>query len=292
MAEDRKLTLFHSPNTRSSGALNLLEELGVPYNLHVINMKAGEQRRPEYLAINPMGKVPALKHGDALITEQVAIFLYLADLFPEAGLAPPIGDPLRGAYLRWLVFYAACFEPAVIDRATQRDPAPLPMSPYGDYDTMLKTLTDQLAKGRYLLGDRFTAADVLWSGALTWTTMFKLVPELPVIADYIGRCSARPAVARAKAKDAELAAAHEAEVLSAGTPARAGVLREPQYHGPQPRALDRRATARLRRHGRTARESARRTCATGHRLGRPLRCCGRHRHGPGYGRDSRRASHR
>jgi glutathione S-transferase len=164
-----------------------------------------------------MGKVPALKHGDALVTEQVAIFLYLADLFPEARLAPPLDDPLRGPYLRWMVFYAACFEPAVIDSATHRDPAPQPMSPYGDFETMLRTLTDQLAKGPYLLGEQFTAADVLWGGALTWTTMFKLVPELPVITAYIGRCAARPSVARVKAKDAELAAAHEAAVASTAT---------------------------------------------------------------------------
>ena len=210
MNGNRKVTLYHSPNTRSSGSLTLLEELGAPYELHVLNMKAGEQRQPAYLAINPMGKVPALRHGDALITEQVAIFLYLADLFPEAGLAPPIRDPLRGPYLRWMVFYAACFEPAVIDRSTQKDPAPLSMSPYADFDTMFKTLTGQLAKGPYLLGERFSAADVLWGGALTWTTMFKLVPELPVITSYVQRASARPAVARVKAKDAELAAAHEA----------------------------------------------------------------------------------
>jgi glutathione S-transferase len=210
MTDDRKVTLYHSPNTRSSGALTLLEELGAPYELHVLNMKAGEQRQPAYLAVNPMGKVPAVKHGDALITEQVAIFLYLTDLFPETGLAPLIGDPLRGPYLRWMVFYAACFEPAVIDRSTQREPAPLPMSPYGDFDTMLKTLTDQLARAPYLLGERFSAADVLWSGALTWTTMFKLVPELPVITSYVERAAGRPAVARVGAKDAELAAAHEA----------------------------------------------------------------------------------
>ena len=210
MNGNRKVTLYHSPNTRSSGSLTLLEELGAPYELHVLNMKAGEQRQPAYLAINPMGKVPALRHGDALITEQVAIFLYLADLFPEAGLAPPIRDPLRGPYLRWMVFYAACFEPAVIDRSTQKDPAPLSMSPYADFDTMFKTLTGQLAKGPYLLGERFSAADVLWGGALTWTTMFKLVPELPVITSYVQRASAQPAVARVKAKDAELAAAHEA----------------------------------------------------------------------------------
>lgn len=214
MTGDRKVTLYHSPNTRSSGTLTLLEELGALYELRVLNMKAGEQRQPAYLAVNPMGKVPALKHGDSLITEQVAIFLYLADLFPEAGLAPPIGDPLRGPYLRWMVFYAACFEPAVIDRSTQREPAPLPMSPYGDFDTMLKTLTDQLANGPYLLGERFSAADVLWGGALTWTTMFKLVPELPVIVSYVQRATARPAVARVKAKDAELAAAHEAATKS------------------------------------------------------------------------------
>jgi glutathione S-transferase len=215
MNSNRKVTLYHSPNTRSSGALILLEELGAPYELHVLNMKAGEQRRPDYVAINPMGKVPALKHGDALVTEQVAIFLYLGDLFPEAGLTPPIGDPLRGPYLRWLVYYAACFEPAVIDRATQRGPAPLAMSPYGDYDTMLKTLTDQLEKGPYLLGERFSAADILWGSALGWTTMFKLVPELPVIMSYVERVGSRPSVAKVKAKDAELAAAHAASVSSA-----------------------------------------------------------------------------
>ena len=202
-----KVTLYHSPNTRSTGTLILLEELGAPYKLQVINMKAGEQRKPAYLAINPMGKVPAVKHGDALVTEQVAVFLYLADLFPQAGLAPPIGDPLRGPYLRWMVFYGSCFEPALVDRAQKRDPAPPAMSPYGDYDTMLKTLTDQLTPGPFLLGERFTAADVLWGTALNWTTMFKLVPELPVIRAYIDRISARPAVARARAKDAELAAA-------------------------------------------------------------------------------------
>jgi glutathione S-transferase len=214
MNDDRKITLYHSPNTRSSGALTLLEELGVPYELHALNMKAGEQRGPQYLAVNPMGKVPALKHGDALITEQVAIFLYLADFFPEAKLAPSIGDPLRGPYLRWMIFYAACFEPAVIDGATHRDPAPQPMSPYGDFETMFRTLTDQLAKGPYVLGERFSAADILWGGALTWTTMFKLVPELPVITSYVQRSGARPSVARVKVKDAELAAAHEAAVSS------------------------------------------------------------------------------
>jgi glutathione S-transferase len=211
MPDDRRVTLYHSPHTRSTGALILLEELGAPYDLHVLNMKAGEQRQPAYLAVNPMGKVPALRHGDAIITEQVAVYLYLADMFPEAGLAPQIGDPLRGAYLRWMVFYAACFEPAVVDRAAKHEPAPQTMSPYGDYETMLNTVVAQLASGPYLLGERFTAADVLWGTALGWTTMFGLVPKLPEITAYVNRIGSRPAAAHVQAKDAELAAAQEPE---------------------------------------------------------------------------------
>ncbi len=210
MPDDRRVTLYHSPNTRSTGTLILLEELGAPYDLHVLNMRAGEQRQPAYLAVNPMGKVPALRHGEAIVTEQVAVYLYLADLFPEAGLAPAIGDPLRGPYLRWMAFYAASFEPAVVDRARKQEPGPQAMSPYGDYDTMLATVVGQLAKGPYLLGDRFTAADVLWGTALGWTTMFDVVPKLPVIMDYAQRIGSRPAAARVQAKDAELASAQQA----------------------------------------------------------------------------------
>ena len=201
-----ELAFYHSPNTRSVGTRILLEELGIPYELKALNMKAGEQRQAEYLAINPMGKVPAIRHGDALITEQVAIYLYLADLAPEAGLAPAIGDPLRGPYLRWMVYYGSCVEPAVVDKAMKRDPAPLAMCPYGDYDTMLKTLTDQLAAGPYVLGERFSAVDVLWGTALTWITNFELIPKSPVIVDYLARVNARPSVAKIKALDAELAA--------------------------------------------------------------------------------------
>ena len=203
-----RVTFFHAPQSRSAGTRALLEELGVDYDLHVLSLKAGEQRQPEYLAINPMGKVPAIRHGDALITEQPAVFLYLADLYPEAKLAPPIGDPLRGPYLRWLVFYGSCFEPALVDKSMQRTPAASSTCPYGDFDTMLKTLTDQLEQGPYILGDTFSAADVLWGTALNWTTMFKLVPELPVIRAYIDHVLARPAMQRAAAADAALAAAH------------------------------------------------------------------------------------
>jgi glutathione S-transferase len=206
MISDRHVTLFHSPNTRSSGVLTLLKELNADFELHMLDLKTNEQRGAEYLAINPMGKVPAIKHGDELITEQVAIFLYLADLYPEASLAPAIGEPLRGAYLRWMVYYGSCFEPAIVDRSQKNPPAPPSTSPYGDYDTMLSTLTDRLSQGDYFLSDKFTALDLLWGTALSWVTMFKLVPMLPVIKTYIDRINDRPSVVWTREKDAEIAA--------------------------------------------------------------------------------------
>lgn len=206
VASDRLVKFFHLPNSRSTGVLSLLKELNADYELHVLNIKINQQRSAEYLAINPMGKVPAIQHGDELITEQVAIFLYLTDLYPEANLAPKIGDPLRGSYLRWMVYYGTCFEPAIVDRASKREPlAPL-VSPYSDFDTMLNILTKQLSKGDYFLGDKFTALDVLWGRAFTYVTMLEIVPLLPVIKTYIDRINARPAAIWVKEKDAELVA--------------------------------------------------------------------------------------
>jgi len=205
-----KITFYHAPNTRSSVTLTLLEEIGAPYDLKLLNMKAGEQRQPAYLAVNPMGKVPAIVHDGALVTETVAIFLYLADLFADKSLAPAPGDPLRGPYLRWMVFYAACFEPAVADQALKREPGPPSMMAYGSFDSVIDTIAGQLAAGPWLLGDRFTAADVLWGSGLAWTTMFGLIPERPAIASYVERFSTRPAVARAKERDAAWAAKFEA----------------------------------------------------------------------------------
>jgi glutathione S-transferase len=208
MINSETITLFHAPQSRSSGTLMLLEELGAPFELHLLNMKAGEQRQGTYLAVNPLGKVPAIKHRGELVTEQVAIFIYLADLFPKAGLAPAIGDPLRGPYLRWMVYYAACYEPALVDRAMKREPAPLAMSTYGDFDTMLGAVVERLGGSPYLLGDTFSAADLLWGKGLQWGTMFKIVPETPVIADYVKRVSARPSFAKVAAMDAQWAAEH------------------------------------------------------------------------------------
>ncbi|WP_407160662.1 glutathione S-transferase family protein [Bradyrhizobium sp. STM 3557] len=214
MNKDDRITLYYSPQTRAGGTRVLLEELGAPYDLHVLNMKAGEQRKPAYLAINPLGKVPAIGHRGQLVTEQVAVFIYLADLFPQAGLTPSLDDVRRGPYLRWIAYYGSCFEPALIDRSMKRDPAPATQSPYGDYDTMLGALQAQLAKGPYLFGDSMTAADVLWGVALNWTMMFGLVPKNDVFVGYTERITSRPAFKRVTEEDARMAAQHAAAIGS------------------------------------------------------------------------------
>lgn len=205
-AASRHVVLCHAPNSRSIGTLVLLDELNADYELRVVDIRGGESHGPGYRRINPMGKVPALIHEDVVITEQAAIFMYLADLYGEVALAPPVGDPLRGPYLRWMVFYGSCFEPALVDRFMQRTPAPPSTCPYGDFDTMYSTLTGALERGPFLLGEQFTAVDALWGMGLKWATQFKLVPESPVVRAYVGRFDIRPSVARARLRDDELLA--------------------------------------------------------------------------------------
>lgn len=195
MQQDRRITFFHAPRSRSTGVAILLEELHADYRIRLLSIQQGQTRQAEYLGINPMGKVPAILHGNTLVTEQGAVFIYLSDLYPEAGLTPPLDDPQRGAWLRWLVFYGSSFEPAIADRAQQHVP-PVSMSPYGDFDTMLGTLVGQLEKGPYLLGERLSSADLLWGTALKWTLGFGVVPPLPVLQAYAERIASRPSVVR------------------------------------------------------------------------------------------------
>jgi glutathione S-transferase len=198
---NQSLIFYHSPQSRSLGTHILLEELEVPYELRRLNMKKDEQRGADYLSVNPMGKVPAINHRGVLVTEQVAVFLYLADTFAEKKLAPSLEDPLRGTYLRWMVYYAASFEPAVMDRALKREPAPTKMCPYGDFETMWKTFHDHLSQGDYLLKDRFSAVDILWGCALSWMVLFKLVPETEVVKNYVTRMMNRPSALKALEAD-------------------------------------------------------------------------------------------
>ncbi len=201
-----QLTLYHIAPSRSSIVLWMLEEIGEPYDIHLLSMKRGTNREPDYLAVNPMGKVPALKHGDTVITECAAICTYLADAFPKAGLNIPIGDAKRGPYLKWLFFGPGVLEPAVMDRAFPRSGEP-PRAAlgYGEFDTAMNVVAKAVTPGPFLMGDKFTAADVVIGSNLRWGTMFKMIPERKEFGDYVARFSERPAAKRAEAKDAELA---------------------------------------------------------------------------------------
>jgi glutathione S-transferase len=206
MAEE--LVFYFNPMSRARIVRWMLEETGAPYDLHLLKLTEGEQLKPDYLAVNPMGKVPALKHGDVVITEAAAICAYLADAFPQAHLNVPIGDPRRGVYLKWLFFGPSCVEPAITDRAFPRAEQPRRgMLGYGDFDTVMDVVAKAVAKGPYLMGEQFTAADVVIGSGLRWGMMFNLLPKRPEFVDYVGRLEQRPALQRATALDQQLAAA-------------------------------------------------------------------------------------
>jgi glutathione S-transferase len=206
-----KLTLYHAAPSRSSIALWMLEELGEPYNLHVLDLKKGEHHAPAYLAVNPMGKVPALRHGDAVVTEAAAICCYLADEFPAARLNIPVGDPRRGPYLKWLFFGPSCVETAVTERTFPRkEPAPRSTLGFGDFETVMDVLAQATGAAEpYLLGDRFTAADIIVGSHLRWGMMFGLIPRRPELSAYVATLERRPALERATRRDAELKAEQE-----------------------------------------------------------------------------------
>ncbi len=199
------LVLYHAVPSRSATVRWMLEEVGEPYDVHLLKLSEGDQQKPDYLAINPQGKVPALKHKGVVFTEVAAICTYLADAFPNAKLAVPANDPRRGVYLQWLFFGPSCMEPAVSDRAFPRKDAPRAGAiGYRDIDTLADIVARAVAKGPYLMGEQFTAADVVVGSGIRWGTMFKLIPERDAFKPYVERIAARPASQRAEAKDKEL----------------------------------------------------------------------------------------
>ena len=200
------LTLYHAAPSRSSLVLWMLEEVGEPYEVRLVSFKRGENARPEFLAVNPMGKVPVLKHGETIITEAAAICTYLADAYPAARLAVPVGDPRRGIYLKWLFFGPSCLEPAILERAYPRQQTP-PRAAlgFGDFDSVVNVLAEAAAAAQpHLLGKQFTAADVVIGSGLRWGLTFGLLPARGDFTTFLARLDARPACARAAAHDARL----------------------------------------------------------------------------------------
>lgn len=195
------LKLYHNPQSRSATVHYMLHELGEPFEIVPIDLKAQEHKSPKFLKINPMGKLPVLVDGDVIVTETPAILLYLADKYPNAGLAPAIDDPQRGAFLRWLFFYGSCFEPALADLFMKRE-SPASTVGWGKPADVLDTLSLGLTPGPWLLGDRFSAADVMVGSGVAFMLGFKVLPERPEYVAYAARLEDRPARKAAKAADA------------------------------------------------------------------------------------------
>jgi len=195
------LTIHHAPQSRSSRILWLLEELGEPYAIEYMDIRrANGTGAPDPRNPHPDKKVPALVHDGQLVTESAAICLHLSDAFPKAKLGPLPGDAKRGAYLTWLAYYAGVIEPVVIAKAqgrTEKDP-----DEKRAYDQMESRLRGALAAGAYVLGDAFSAADILVVSVFQW--MRALMPAGKEFDEYVKRCTARPALARATAKDGKL----------------------------------------------------------------------------------------
>jgi glutathione S-transferase len=194
------MKLYWAPQSRSFRALWLLEEAGVPYERVLIDIRNGEQSTQEFRSINPMMKVPALVDGDIKVAESGAIHAYVAERVPEARLAPPVGDPRRGDYLRWLFFAAGCIEAAITEKFCGIS-MPAGQAGWGSFDRVVDVLEDGTAKADpWLLGAQFSAADIAIGADLNFgMAQFKILPERPAMVAFLERCRARPAFQRAEA---------------------------------------------------------------------------------------------
>jgi glutathione S-transferase len=203
-----ELVLYTNPMSRGRIARWMLEEVGQSYRAEILEY-AGSMKSPDYLAINPMGKVPALRHGDTIVTEAAAICAYLADAFPEAGLAPPPGARLRGPYYRWLFFTAGPVEAATTDKAlgvvVPKERARM-VGYGGSQEGALAALEDQLERSEYVAGESFTAADVYVGSHVGFGMMFGTIDRRPAFERYWGLLSVRPAAVRAREIDEALVA--------------------------------------------------------------------------------------
>jgi glutathione S-transferase len=199
------LVFYTNPMSRGRIVRWMLEEVGQPYRTELLDY-ASTMKNAAYRAVNPMAKVPALRHGDTVVTETAAICAYLADAFPQAGLAPPPGDRLRGPYYRWLFFAAGPLEAAASNRAMGFvvPPERERMMGYGRYETVMDALDGALAGGGYLAGERFTAADLYVGSHLAFGMQFGTVEKRPSFERYVAGLTARPAAVRAKQIDDSL----------------------------------------------------------------------------------------
>jgi len=204
-----KIQFYTNPMSRGQIARWMLEEIGAPYETHILDYESG-MKAPDYLAINPMGKVPAIVHRGKIVTECAAICAYLADAFPAAGLAPR--DDEKADYYRWFFFAAGPVEAAVTNKAAGFEAAPgrERMLGYGTYEHTIAALTTAVTGRDYITGSRFTAVDVYLGAQIIWGTQFKTIPTNDVFEAYAARLTAREAYQRAKDIDSDLIAKAQA----------------------------------------------------------------------------------
>ncbi len=197
-----EIVFYTNPMSRGRIARWMLEEVGQPYRTEVLDYGT-TMKSPEYLAINPMGKVPALTHRGVTVSECAAICAYLADAFPQAGLAPALDDPMRGTYLRWMFFAAGPVEAAIMAKSNGLLPPEEKQGQvgFGTYDHMVDGLEHAVSQGDYICSDRFTAADVYVGSQIQWGLMFKTLPDRDSFKAYASRIAGRPAAARARELD-------------------------------------------------------------------------------------------
>ena len=196
MTPKRGITLYHSPASRAFTAYWLLEELGVPFKVQTVDIRKGEQKAPDYLKLNPSGKVPTITDGKVVVSENPAICIYLADRYGYGGLAPKIEDADRGAYLKWMVYSTAVLDPLISLHPKHID-LPGQETGFGGFDDMLAVMEGALKGRNYLMGAKFTAADVMIGSTISAALHRKDVPDLPALVDYNGRLARRPAYQRA-----------------------------------------------------------------------------------------------
>ncbi len=187
------MKIYWSPRTRSFASLWALEETGMPYESVQLDTANDAHKTPDYLAVNPMGKVPALSDGDAAMGEGAAIIAYIAEKYPDAKLAPPIGDPKRARYLQWLFFGPSCIEPAIMQAFLKFD-VPTATASWGSTGQTFDVLDKAVETGPYLLGEDFSAADIVIGSGINFAVrIFKMIPTRPSFERYLDAISARPA---------------------------------------------------------------------------------------------------
>ncbi len=193
-----KPVLYHTPQSRGATTLWMNEELGQVCDIKLVNLKVGEQKQPDYLKLNPMGKVPVLSHDGAVVTEAAAICAYLADAFPDGGLAPATTDPKRGVYYRWMFFAPSCIEPMMMDKLSKTSREASGAVGHGTEEAVLSAIQTALSNGPFILGETFSAADVVFGSTLNFAIMFGAIANVDPYKFYVERLRERSAFIRAQ----------------------------------------------------------------------------------------------